>query len=157
MSLQWNPTVFEIDDGKTAAVALFNPQEYGATAQDAVYTVDGVYTFADSGDQRNARLYFRDGELRQVFVFTGSNQASAPREVTPQAGDTFTIQEKWLDLDSTGKVSQRATQDGVTLTFGDQMFKMKEVYAAAGNYVVGFNVADLDGNANEVYTQVVVK
>jgi hypothetical protein len=157
MKLSWDPTVFAIKDGKNTVVALFNPEQYGASAKDAEYTVDGTYTYKDSGDQRRARLYFRDGQLRQVFGFTNTGDTGAPREITPQTGDTFTIQEKWLDLDASGQVKQTATQDGRTLTFGSQMFQMAEVYAAAGDYIVGFVVEDLDGNRQEVYTPVTVQ
>lgn len=157
MTLEWEPTVFQISDGDTAAVALFTPQQYGATASEAVYTVDGVYVFADSGDVRSARLYFRDGMLYQVFGFTGSDEVGAPWEIKPQPGDTFTIQETWMDLDTSGRVAQTTTQEGVTLTVSGQAFEMTEVYAAEGNYVVGFIVEDLDGNTDQVYTQVTVR
>ncbi len=43
------------------------------------------------------------------------------------------------------------------LTFGDQMFRWKELDAAAGQYVVGFIVEDLDGNQTPVYTTVTVR
>ena len=45
----------------------------------------GIYTFADSGEQRNARLYFVNGVLQQVFGFTGEEAAGAPREIMPAA------------------------------------------------------------------------
>ena len=62
-------------------MALLTPETYGATAEEAVYTVDGIYTFADGGEQRYARLYFSNGELQQVFGFTGENaDGSAARD-----------------------------------------------------------------------------
>ena len=81
----------------------------------------------------------------------------APREIIPQPGDTFTVQEKWLDLDQNGKVAQVGTQDGGTLVFGDQMFTWKDLDAAPGAYIVGFVVEDLDGNAYESFTTVSVE
>jgi len=51
-------------------VAHFTPQSYGASFEDAIYTVDGIYTYGDDGESRYARLYFNDGVLRQVFGFT---------------------------------------------------------------------------------------
>jgi hypothetical protein len=62
-----------------------------------------------------------------------------------------------MDLDERGKVMQVATQEGGTLTFGDQMFMWEELDAAPGAYIVGFIVEDLDGNAFEVYEQVTVE
>ena len=97
------------------------------------------------------------GVLTQVFGFTGEGATGAPREITPSPGDTFTVLQKWMDLDQNGKVSQTVTQEGDTLTFGDQMFTWKELDAAVGTYIVGFIVADLDGKSTEVYTQVTVE
>ncbi len=157
LEFEWEPVVFAIDDGVDRAVALFTPQSYGATLEEAVYTVDGIYTYADSGDSRYARLYFSNGYLRHVYGFTGENGTGSPREIIPQTGDRFTILEKWLDLDASGRVVRVATQEGKTLTFGDQMFAWKTLDAAPGQYVVGFIVEDLDGNAYEVYAQITVE
>ena len=157
MKLSWDPTVFAISDGDQTFMALFNPLQYGASAADAIYTVDGMYTSADGSDTRYARLYFRDGKLRQVFGFTGQTATGAMHEITPKTGDTFTILEKWLDLDTSGSTVSPAYQEGDTLTFGSQMFELKEIYAAAGEYVVGFIVTDLDGNTQDVYTRVIVQ
>jgi hypothetical protein len=157
LAFDWEPIVFAIDDGKQSVVARFAPETYGASSADAVYTVEGIYTFADGSGSRPARLYFRDNLLRQVFGFYGDNAASAPHEITPKAGDTFTVLEKWLDLDQSGNVTQTVLQKGKTLTFGAQPFKWKELNAAAGNYVVGFLVEDLDGNSQSAFAQIVVR
>jgi hypothetical protein len=157
LEFEWEPIVYAISDGDSSVVALFTPQSYGATAEEAVYSVDGIYTFAEDGEQRYARLYFQDGVLRQVYGFTGEAGEGAPRAIIPQAGDQFTILEQWLDLDPSGSVTQTATQEGQTLTFGEQMFTWRELDAAAGNYIVGFSVEDLDGNAYPVYTTVMVR
>jgi hypothetical protein len=157
LEFEWEPVVFAIDDGVDSAVALFTPVSYGASFEEAVYTVEGIYTYADGGESRYARLYFSDGYLRQVYGFTGEGGTGAPREIIPQTGDQFTILEKWLDLDASGRVAQVATQEGQTLTFGDQMFAWKTRDAAPGQYVVGFIVEDLDGNAFEVYQQIAIQ
>jgi hypothetical protein len=139
------------------AVALLTPENYCASAEEAVYRMEGLYTFADSGDQRYARLYFSNGNLRQVFGITGDNGSGAPRPITPQPGDTFTLLEKWLDLDAQGNVVQQARQQGQTLTFGDQMFTWKQLYIAPGSYVVDYLVEDLDGNSQTSYAPVLVR
>ncbi len=92
-----------------------------------------------------------------MYGFEGDSAAGAPSEIIPQAGDTFTISETWMDLDSTGQVSGNAYQDGKTLTFGDKMFTWEEVYAPAGSYVIGVIVQDMDGNQKEAYTQIRVR
>lgn len=54
---------------------------------------------------------------------------------------------RWLDLDQNGKVYQSVNQEGSQLTFGEKMFAWEERYAAAGEYMVGLVVEDLEGNA----------
>lgn len=157
MEFEWEPIVYALSDGVSTVTALLTPQTYGATYEDATYTTDGIYTYGDSGETRYARLLVQDGILRQVFGFTGENGAGSPREIIPQVGDSFTVLEKWLDLDGNGRVAQTAYQEGGTLTFGDQMFTWTELDAAPGRYLVGFIVSDLDGNTVEVYEQVMVE
>ena len=157
VKFDWDPVVFTISDGSVTAVALFTPQQYGATAADALYSVDGVYTFASSGEQLNARLNFRDGNLVSVYGITGQGDTGAPRQILMEVGDTFTVQEKWLNLDAQGNVqSTEYLQGQTTLTFNGQPFIWETTYAAAGNYILGFVVTDLDGNAQETYGQIVV-
>ena len=156
LRFEWLPTVFAISDGENTVVTALNPERYGAAPEDAVYTVDGVYTYTTSGEQRKARLYFRDGQLRQVYGFTGEGETGAPREIIPQAGDTFTINQQWLESDANGKYAPNSLP-GETLTFGSQMFTWEELYAAAGDYVLGYVVTDLDGNSKQSFGQVRVR
>jgi hypothetical protein len=149
--------MFAISDGQNDVIAALNPESYGRTPEEAVYTVDGIYTYAD-GEQRNARMYFQNGVMTQVFGFTGENSTGSPREIVPQRGDTFTVQQQWLDLDAQGNVTGSAAQLGDTLAFGDLPLIWKELDAAAGGYVLGFSVQDLDGNdAATEFTQVTVE
>jgi len=157
LEFEWEPVVFSLSDGRQSVTALFQPQDYGATFEQAVYTVDGDYTFADTGETRSASLYFSNGKLTRVTGITGTGELGAPSEITPQTGDTFTIQERWLDLDASGNASQSTTQAGATLTFGAQPFQWKTLDAAPGEYIVGFIVTDLDGNAQQVFTKVIVQ
>jgi hypothetical protein len=157
LEFEWEPLMFAIGDGENSVLSLFSPERYGASPEEAVYTVEGVFTYADGGEARYARLYFRDGMLRQVYGFTGEGGTGAPREIIPQAGDTFTVLERWLDLDTQGRVQDAVLQPGETLTFGDRMFTWEELDAATGEYVVGFIVEDLDGNRYEVYERVAVE
>jgi hypothetical protein len=158
MEFEWEPLMFAISDGSGAkpVTALLMPVTFGATAEEAVYAVDGTYTFA-SGESRAARLYFSNGLLNQVFTFTGDGTAGAPSEVYPQTGDSFTVKEQWLDLDAQGNVVRQATEAGATLTFNDQMFSYLELDAAVGEYIVGLIAEDLDGNRTEVYATVTVE
>jgi hypothetical protein len=161
LEFEWEPVVFGISDGTNLEVALFTPETYGKTFEEAIYSVDGIYTFRDGGEQRSARLLFQNGLLFQVLGFTNEGDTNsttgAPREIIPQPGDTFTILDLWYDLDTQGNVSQASRQEGGTLTFGDQMFEWEDLDAAAGQYLVGFLVEDLDGNTTAVYETVTVR
>jgi hypothetical protein len=157
MEFEWEPVVFAISDGEKRVTALFKPQSYGATFEEAIYSVDGIYTFAESGESLNARLDFSNGQLLTVYGITGEGETGAPRQITPQNGDTFTLIEVWLDLDSSGKITQTVNQEGGVLTFGLGGLQWLDLDAAPGEYVVGFIVEDLDGNRSESYTQVTVE
>ncbi len=158
INFEWDPTLFSISDGTTTSLALFNPAVYGASSSEAVYIVKGTYTFSDSGEQRSAQLQFMDGKLAQIFGYKGQDNAGAPAEITPSPGDTFTISQKWLELDSNGNVNQVVYEPGDTLTFrSDTAFTWEEVYAPAGEYLVGYQVSDLDGNMSQAYTRITVR
>lgn len=158
LKFDWDPYFFTISDGYNAYLALFTPQQYGATAADATYYVEGIYTFADSGARQHAYVYFRDGEMISVYGITGEGDTGAPREITPQYGDTFTLLEKWLTLDTDGNVTSTELIEGESvLQFTNQPFTWQEAYAAEGYYVIGFIVTDLDGNSQQVLTEVYVQ
>ena len=157
MSFDWEPTIFNITDGIQSSLALFTPVTYGSNYEETIYSVDGTYTFAATGEQRTAQLYFRDGKLFQVYGFKGEETATAPAEITPVDGDTFTITQKWMDLDSSGQLTGFSYLDGDTLTFSSNPFVWEQVYAPDGDYVIGFLINDHDGNTTEAYTQITVR
>ncbi|MCB9140097.1 MAG: hypothetical protein H6642_17280 [Caldilineaceae bacterium] len=157
MEFEWEPVVFAIDNGERTVQAMLEPESYGAQYEDALYTINGVYTFADDGEQRRAQLRFRNGELEQVFGFNNDDMAGAPSEILPQVGDQFTVIEQWLDLNANGQAATPAQQMGQTLTFNGEPWQWVDLIAAQGNYVVGFIIEDLDGNTYPVYTQIQVE
>jgi hypothetical protein len=157
MNFDWEPTLFSITDGTQSAVALFNPASYGANPEEALYAVEGTYTFNDTGEQRKAEMLFKDGRLFQVFGYYGDDTAGAPTEISPAPGDSFTILYQWMELDSSGRVTGVVPEEGETLVFGSAPFEWEQVYAPAGDYLVGFIVSDLDGNRTQAYLQVQVE
>jgi len=157
MNFEWEPVWFAISDGTQSAVALFNPVNYGASASDAVYAVEGTYTFSDTGETRRAEMYFREGKLFQVIGYKGDETAGAPYEISTNIGDSFTIWHKWMELDDSGNIADIVYEDGETLVFGNTAFEWEQVYAPDGDYLVGFMVSDLDGNLTQAYTQVRVE
>jgi hypothetical protein len=54
-------------------------------------------------------------------------------------------------------VQKESTQRGKTLTFGQQTFTWQQLAAAAGSYVAGFIVEDLDGNRMQSFAPVQVQ
>jgi hypothetical protein len=157
LAFNWDPVVFAVSDGRDTYPALFSPESYGLTFEEAIYSVEGLYTFARTGDSLNARLYFQNGALIAVYGFTGAQEAAAPREITPEPGDSFTLFEKWLDLAPNGSVRETVYQPGETFLFGPQVFTWEQLFAAPGEYIVGFIIEDLDGNQYPVYTQMTVR
>jgi hypothetical protein len=149
VAYDWSPVVYAISDGATSIRTLFAPETYGAQP---TYAVEGIYTFADGSPDRYARLFFRDGELAQVFAFVGTanNGAGAPREITPQPGDQFTVLAQGYNLGDDATDEFYSAESG-TLTFGKQPFFIEETPAPSGNYVVGVIAEDLDGNQVEAY------
>lgn len=156
LEFEWEPIVFAINDGTNRVQALLEPRTYGVDPAEAIYTVDGVYTFVD-GEQRVGQLQFSNGELIQVLGFTGADLKASPREIVPSVGDRFTVYEKWMDLDSNGQVIGTDTELGQTITFGEQPVIWEVLDAAVGDYTIGFIVEDLDGNRVESYTDVTVE
>ena len=156
LDFEWEPLMFAITDGRTTAQTLLRPRSYGGSPEEAVYTVDGIYTFTD-GAKASARLYFSNGILRQVFGFNSMDFTGASHEITPETGDQFTVLEQWMELDAQGEVTKNVREEGKTLTFGSKTFTWKTLDAAPGDYVIGFIVDDLDGNSYESYAGVTVK
>jgi hypothetical protein len=158
LNFEWDGSLFSVSDGTTSVLALFTPVAYGASAEGAVYALNGTYTFADSGEQKFAQLLFTNGKLTQVYGYQGTDDTGAPAEITPSQGDTFSILQKWMDLDSSGNVTQVGEVPGDTLTFSNgSAFTWDAVYAPAGDYLVGFMVSDLDGNSSQTFTKVTMK
>jgi hypothetical protein len=158
VEFEWAPVVYGIADS-TGGVefALLAPEDYGATDEAATYTVEGQYSFAGGGT-RYARLYFKDGELVKVVGFKGTGGAGAPRVITPKPGDSFTIlhQVILLHSDDADAPVEYVSEEGATLSFGTEPWTVEEVTAPAGDYVIGVQAEDLDGNLYEAYTTVTV-
>ncbi len=158
LNFNWDGSLFSVSDGTTSVLALFTPTVYGASAEEAVYSINGTYTFADSSEQRYAQLLFMDGRLTEVYGYQGADFAGAPAEITPSDGDTFTIQQRWMDLDTSGNVTQVVEEPGETLTFrSGSAFTWSAVYAPIGDYLVGFMVSDLDGNTSQTFTRITMQ
>jgi hypothetical protein len=154
----WEPTLYYMSDGTEAndQFAFFEPEIYGVDENTTTYIVHGTYKFVDDGSEMDAAIRFTgDNKMQSVFGFNGENGTGAPREITPQPGDTFTITEQWLDFDKNPD-GEFVDYTGGTMTFGDKGFEMVPYYAYTGNYTLGIIVEDLNGNRTEEYVEVKV-
>lgn len=149
VNFEWTPIVFAINDGQNSVRALFQPETYGDSP---TYAVEGLYTLGDSGSTRFAKLLFSGGQLVSVFGFTGAqnNGAGAPWEITPKAGDTFTVLEQGFNLSEEAE-DEDFSREGGTVTFGAETMTLEAVPAPSGNYVVGIIAEDFDGRSFEQY------
>ncbi|MBO9394754.1 MAG: hypothetical protein J7458_17730 [Caldilinea sp.] len=153
---EWEPTIYSLSDGETEAFALFEPVIYGASDKDGEYEVKGIYTFADSGQERYAVMKFNGLlEYKSLLLFTGAGRTGAPRAVTPRAGDTFTISQQWYELDEEGEWTVNE-YPGETLTFSGRPFTVTAYDSYPGEYSLGIIVTDLLNNSAAEYATVYV-
>ncbi|NJN82690.1 MAG: hypothetical protein HC802_10735 [Caldilineaceae bacterium] len=153
---EWSPTIYSLSDGADEVFALFEPAIYGEAQQDTEYVVRGIYTFADSQDERYALMYF-DGDLTYKYIFGYSelDGTGAPREITPHEGDYFTILEQRYVADDNGEwvISEQLAD---TLTFYGTPFTVTAYEGYPGEYSLGIIVEDLLGNSIAEYATVYV-
>lgn len=153
---EWEPTLYALSDGETEAFALFEPVIYGAGDEDGEYEVRGVYTFADSDQERYAIMKFNGAlDYKSLLTFTGAGGTGAPRAIAPRRGDTFTILQQWYELDDDGEWAV-SEYPGETLTFSGKPFTVTAYESYPGEYSLGIIVTDLLDNSVTEYATVYV-
>jgi len=156
MEIDWEPILWTVSDGSVDALAAAEAETYGATAETTFYRVWGMFRRSGSTNEYESYLRFdANGKLDSVVIFAGSEQSSAPREIIPANGDTFTVSEEWLEFDANSD-GEYAYYSGGTVTFGKKGLDLVANEAMQGNYVIGLIVEDLDGNPYEQYIEVSV-
>ncbi len=157
----WEPTLFFVSDGNTAndQFAFFDPTTYGAAPEDDVYTVRGTFTFISSGTQIDAEMDFSgNGSMLTVWGVGSAEKSGGAgtwHEITPRAGDTFTITDEYLEFDEDPD-GTFVDYLGGTMTFGANPLSMVPYFAYTGDYALGIGVEDLDGNIVWEFTEVTV-
>jgi hypothetical protein len=158
VSTDWSPTVYYLSDGYDEAFIYLEPEVYGATYEEDVYTLYGLYApNGDESQQQEAMIKF-DGnfEMKSFWVFTGQDGTGAPREATLEEGDTFTVYELWQDYNADNDEWEFYYYLGEILTFYGEPFTVVAYEAFAGTYEVGIAVEDYDGNYTESFTNITV-
>jgi hypothetical protein len=158
VSTEWSPTVYYLSDGETEAFVYLEPEVYGVTYEEDVYTLYGSYApGGDESKQQEAMIKF-DGnfEMKSFWVFTGADGTGAPRQATFKKGDTFTVYQLWQDyIDDTDEWEFNYYLGDVLTFYGDS-FNVVAYEAFSGTYEVGIRVQDYDGNYTESYTNITV-
>ena len=151
-----------VQDGKTFAFAVVEPETYGTTPKESIYSVKGFYISAETGEEVSARMYFYndgDNEMRNIVGYFGSEEhGAAPAEITPKKGDQFQFLDTWWVVDENGNVTDYLNE-GNSLTFGDQPFQQSYAsqFIYPGEYYIGIGVEDMDGNSTISFSPVVVE
>lgn len=158
VSTDWSPTVYYLNDGLNEAFIYLEPEVYGATYEEDVYTLYGL--FASGGDeskQQEAMIKF-DGnfQMKSFWVFTGQDGTGAPREATLEEGDTFTVYQLWQEFNEDTEEWEYNYYLADVLTFSGEPFTVKAYEAFPGLYEVGISVEDYDGNYTEAFTNITV-
>jgi hypothetical protein len=150
ISYDWAPVFYALSNGNEEenVFALFYPESYGKTFEEDVYTVYGVYT-ALGQEPLEAMIDFAGtGEMNALWVYSDAN--TGPRQVFPQAGDTFTVYDEWLEKDNTDFTYYA----GGTITFGETPLLFQALPPLSGTYLVAVVVEDFDGNQTVQTAQV---
>jgi hypothetical protein len=157
IEIDWEPVLYVVDDGARKQAVLLEPDTYGAGTEDTLYTVDGIYEFANGEPKRYAVLTFTgDGDLLNVMGYNSTVSAGPQHEITPAIGDRFNILAQWIPLGENVETITEYKESGY-LTFGETAWVWEEHPAAKGEYLVGIIAEDMDGNNYEEYVQVTAK
>ena len=90
----WQSGVYQVSDGVNSELALVYPTEFTTAAEQTTYAVNGIYTFADSGETRPAKIQFdAGGQMKRIIgsQTTEGGLVESLWEITPHPGDQFTI------------------------------------------------------------------
>ena len=134
VSTDWTPVVYYLSDGTTESFVYLEPETYGATYEEDVYTLYGL--FAPGGDESKAQeaMIKFDGNfaMKSFWVFTGEDGTGAPREATLEDGDTFTVYQLWQELNPDTQEWEFNYYLGDVLTFSGQPFEVVAYNAFPG-------------------------
>jgi len=156
---QITPTA--VTDGTTSAFAVIEPEIYGRSPSETIYSTKGFYIFSDSGEKISARMYFynnEDGEMRNIVGYFGSEESGIrTAEITPRKGDQFMFLDTWWEVDENGEFVD-VLREGNVLTFGNTPFSqgITPQFVIPGAYSIGVMVEDMDGNQSFSFAPVTV-
>lgn len=158
IEMDWEPVSYVVDDGTHKQMVLLQPDTFGAGTEDTLYTVDGIYKFADGEADRYAVITFNgDGSMLRVMGFNSTESTGPQHEITPAKGDKFSILSQWIPMSENGEETTTTYKESGVLTFGSTPWTWEEHAAAKGEYLLGIIAEDMDGNAYAEYVHVTAK
>ncbi len=155
---EWTPTVYYLSDGVDEAFVYLEPEVYGETYEDDIYTLYGLYAPDGDTDKEQEAMIRFDGNFatRSFWVFTGQEGTGAPREATLKEGDTFSPWLLWQEYNEDTDEWDYVYYLGDTLTYYGQPFEIFAYDAFPGLYELGIMVEDFDGNTTEDFVNVTI-
>lgn len=155
VDMDWEPLAYVVDDGSRKQMVLLEPDTFGAGTEDTIYSVKGIYKFANGENDRYATLFFDgDGNLMDVLGFRTTEPVGPQHEITPEQGDQFQILHQYIPMTGEGEESETIYKEAGILTFGDTPWTWEESPAAKGQYLIGIIAEDMDGNTYAEYASV---
>jgi hypothetical protein len=147
IDLTWKPYADAICNGSTCAFNLLEPESYGASKDEIIYSAIGRYISAEDKHTTDARMFLRNDttELRNITGYSGSLQTGLTAvDITPAQGDSWLNLETWIEKDAQG-VYKITYHDGWEIPFADKKFYFRQAPPDPGNYLVAIMVEDMDG------------
>ncbi|GAP21320.1 clostripain-related cysteine peptidase [Leptolinea tardivitalis] len=158
VEMDWEPVAYVVNDGTHKQMVLLEPNTFGAGTEDTLYTVNGIYKFANGEKDRYSTLFFDgDGNLVQVMGYNSTQNSGPQHEITPEKGDQFSILSQWIPMVGEGEETKTIYKESGILTFGDKPWTWEEHAAAKGQYLIGIIAEDMDGNSYAEYTTVTAR
>lgn len=130
--------------GDAAVLASAAPERYGSADQE----VRGVYTVAATGQAYDGRLIVdAAGTVQRLLLRPRTGGARAARRAAFAADDTFAPILRVLSRGADGAWAEGRCQTDA-ITYSGQPFRLEAVPPAAGDYLAGVAVQDLDGGTH---------
>jgi clostripain len=155
IEMDWEPTSYVVNDGTHKQMVVLEPDTFGVGTEDTVYSVNGIYKFANGESDRYAIIYFDgDGNMMNVVGFSSTEPVGPQHEITPEKGDQFSILHQYIPMTDNGEETETVYKEAGILTFGDTPWTWEEHEAAKGQYLIGIIAEDMDGNTYAEYVPV---
>ena len=162
LNLNYTITGSAVTDGETVAFAVIEPDTYGLSAEENIYSAKGFYIPADGGQKVSARMNFNNdstSRMRNIIGYYGSREKGiTPAEITPKEGDQFMFLDSWWTIDEAGNVVDEL-REGNVLTFGKEQFRkgISPEFIYPGEFYIGIMAEDMDGNQYFSFSPVTIQ